>query len=203
MRDYALERAALDGVPLTAVCADMCEFQLAQRFDLAFLPMDSASYLLDNAAVLRHFGCVARHLAEGGLYVLEMSHPRDTFGTGTSTNTTWTSEEDGFRVDMQWGCQGDMFDPITQVDEVTVKLEWSGAPGQWTTCRTCAPAPVHIQRVRRARSRRRRLRKWASGSDRSRLPCRSATTPQLGEWCRPCTRGQQAFEVRRGHGRPP
>ena len=129
MRDYALERAAVDGVPLTAVCADMCDFQLAQRFDLAFLPMDSASYLLDNPSVLRHLGCVARHLADGGLYVLEMSHPRDTFGTGSSTNTTWTSEEDGFRVDMQWGCEGDTFDPITQVDEVTVKLDWSGPQG--------------------------------------------------------------------------
>jgi Methyltransferase domain len=29
MRDYALERAAHDGVGLTAVCADMCDFQLA------------------------------------------------------------------------------------------------------------------------------------------------------------------------------
>jgi hypothetical protein len=58
-----------------------------------------------------------------------MSHPRDIFGTGSSTNTKWTSEEDGFRVDMQWGAENDTFDPMTQVDEVTVKLDWSGPHG--------------------------------------------------------------------------
>jgi SAM-dependent methyltransferase len=129
MVDYALERAAHDGVHLTVLCADMCDFQLIQHFDLVTLPMDSASYLLDNAAVLRHLDCVAQHLAAGGLYVLEMSHPRDAFGTRSSTSTKRTSEEYGFRVDMQWGSEGDTFDPITQVDEVTVKLDWSGPDG--------------------------------------------------------------------------
>jgi ubiquinone/menaquinone biosynthesis C-methylase UbiE len=129
MRAYALERAAHDGVHLTAVCADMCDFQLAQRFDLAILPMDSSSYLLDNVAVLRHLDCVCRHLAEGGLYVLEMSHPRDVFKTGPSTYSKWTSEENGLRVEMQWGADGDAFDPIAQVDEVTVTMDWSGPNG--------------------------------------------------------------------------
>jgi SAM-dependent methyltransferase len=129
MVDYALERAARDGVHLTAVRADMCDFQLVQRFDLVVLLMDSASYLLDNAAVLRHLDCVAQHLAAAGLYVLEMSHPRDAFGTGSSTSTKLTSAEDGLRVDMQWGAEGDTFDPITQVDEVTVKLDWSCPDG--------------------------------------------------------------------------
>jgi len=129
MAAYALARAADDGVPLKAVCADMCDFQLGARFDLAVLPMDSASYLLDNDAVLRHLGCVSRHLTAGGLYVLEMSHPRDVFGTGSSTSSKWTSEADGLRVDMQWGTEGDPFDPITQIDEVTVTMDWSGPDG--------------------------------------------------------------------------
>jgi hypothetical protein len=106
----------------------MCSFQLEGRFDLALLLMDSASYLLDNDAVLRHLACVAEHLADGGLYVLQMSHPRDAFGVGASTNTRWTSEADGLRVDMRWGAEGDPFDPVTQVDEVTVTMNWSG-PG--------------------------------------------------------------------------
>lgn len=129
MCDYALERADHDAVQMTAVLGDMSNFHLAQRFDLAVLLMDSASYLLDNAAVLRHLDCVAGHLASGGLYVLEMSHPRDAFGIGRSTNTQWTSEADGLRVDMRWGAQGDAFDPITQVDEVTVTMEWAGPTG--------------------------------------------------------------------------
>ena len=129
MCDYALERAAHDGVHLQAVAADMCAFKLEQRFDLAVLLMDSSSYLLDNEAVLSHLGCVAGHLVDGGLYVLEMSHPREAFGVGISTNTQWTAEADGLRVEMRWGTEGDAFDPITQVDEVTVTMNWSGPNG--------------------------------------------------------------------------
>jgi SAM-dependent methyltransferase len=129
MCEYALECAAHDGVHLQTVAADMCEFNLGQRFDLAVLLMDSSSYLLDNEAVLSHMGCVARHLVDGGLYVLQMSHPRGAFGVGTSTNTQWTSEADGLRVEVRWGADGDAFDPITQVDEVTVRMDWSGPCG--------------------------------------------------------------------------
>lgn len=129
MLDYALERAAHDGAPLQALCADMCAFRLPHRVDLAVLLMDSASYLLDNDAVLRHLDCVAEALADDGLYVLEMSHPRDAFGFGASTITKWTSEDDGLRVDMRWGATGDTFDPVTQVDEVTVTMDWSGPSG--------------------------------------------------------------------------
>lgn len=129
MRDHALRRATQDGVALTAVCADMIDFHLSPRVDLAVLLMDSASYLLDNDAVLRHLRCVAGHLADAGLYVLEMSHPRDAFGVGASVSARWTSEADGLRVDMQWGAEGDPFDPVTQVDEVTVTMDWSGPDG--------------------------------------------------------------------------
>ena len=126
---YALERAALEGVALQASCADMSDFGVDRPVDLALLPMDSASYLLDNDTVLRHLACVAEALAGGGLYVLEMSHPRDAFGVGTSTNAQWTAEADGLRVVMQWGAAGDVFDPITQIDAVTVTMDWSGPGG--------------------------------------------------------------------------
>lgn len=129
MLDYALYCAQRDGVRLTAVRADMQCFQIEESFDLAIMLMDSVTYLLDNAAVLEHLQCVARHLRSGGLYVLEMSHPRDAFDVGKSTSTRWTSELNGIRVDMEWGDQGDAFDPISQVDEVTVRMAWSGAEG--------------------------------------------------------------------------
>lgn len=129
MIDLALQHARRDGVALTAFCADMVDFRLERRFDLAVLLMDSASYLLDNQAMLGHLACVARHLNDGGVYVLEMSHPRDAFGVGVSSKTQWTAEADGLRVDMRWGADGDAFDPITQVDEVTVTMSWSGPEG--------------------------------------------------------------------------
>ena len=130
MGEYARRAAAADGLALDVVCADMGDFAINRRFDLAVLLMDSASYLLGNDAVLRHLDCVALHLRDGGLYVLEMSHPRDAFGVGASTDTRWVSESgDGLRVEMQWGAEGDAFDPVTQIDEVTVTMAWSGPQG--------------------------------------------------------------------------
>ena len=129
MLDYASALAAQDGLALQVACADMCAFTLPQRVDLAVLLMDSSSYLLDNDAALRHLACVARHLSPGGVYVLEMSHPRDTFGVGTTNNTHWTTEADGLRVTMRWGEPGDAFDPVTQIDEVTVRMDWTDAAG--------------------------------------------------------------------------
>jgi SAM-dependent methyltransferase len=130
MCDYALQRAAEDGVALQTLVADMVDFRLPQPVDLALLLMDSASYLLDNDATLRHLRCVAAALAEGGLYVLEMVHPRDVFGIGTpSTKSNWTRELDGLRVETSWGADDDAFDPVTQTELVTATLTWSGPDG--------------------------------------------------------------------------
>jgi SAM-dependent methyltransferase len=129
MCDYAAEQARLQCLSLRVVSGDMCDFELSETFDLALLLMDSISYVLDNDAAIRHLACVAKQLRVGGLYVLEMSHPRDVFGVGSSTRSQWTSELDGWRVDMRWGAEGDAFDPVTQIDEVTVSMDWSGPEG--------------------------------------------------------------------------
>lgn len=59
-----------------------------------------------------------------------MSHPRNSFAVGKSTSTQWASEADGLRVDISWGGEFDAFDPVTQIDEVTVTMSWSGADGE-------------------------------------------------------------------------
>jgi hypothetical protein len=106
---------------------------------------------------------------------------------GSSTSSKWTTEEEGFRVDMQWGAEGDAFDPITQMDEVTVKLDWSGPDGEGLL-------------VERSRQRRFMAKEFdalvrACGDfeivewlGSMAAPCRSATTPQPGAWCRSCAR---------------
>lgn len=158
MCNYARHCAHRGGVTLATVCADMVDFAHPQRFDLALLAMDSISYLLDNDTVLRHLNCVAAHLLPGGLHVLEVSHPRDAFGVGTTNRSDWTSEADGLWVRMQWGAKGDAFDPVTQIDEVTVTMSWreTGAPGGVAggVEGGAAPAATQGELVERARQRR-------------------------------------------------
>ena len=85
MLDYADEKARTQQTSIQCICSDMVEFKLPQVCDFIALLMDSSSYLLDNHSVLKHLNCVADHLSEGGVYVLEMSHPRDVFQVGKST----------------------------------------------------------------------------------------------------------------------
>jgi SAM-dependent methyltransferase len=129
MVDYALAAARTQNTPIDCVCADMVDFRLPQTYDLAALLMDSSSYLLDNEAVLRHLGCVADHLTPGGLYVIEMTHPRDAFRVGTSTHDNWDTERDGVKVSVAWGTEDDVFDPITQITEVTVTMRYESPEG--------------------------------------------------------------------------
>jgi hypothetical protein len=129
MVDYALATSQTENTPIDCVCADMVDFRLPQTYDLAALLMDSSSYLLDNDAVLRHLGCVADHLTPGGLYVIEMTHPRDAFKVGTSTRDTWDTERDGVKVSVAWGTEADVFDPITQITDVTATMRYEGPEG--------------------------------------------------------------------------
>jgi len=123
MAAYGRARATSEGVSLEYVEADMEDFALARDFDLAACMIVSWSYLLDNAAVLAHLDRVAEHLADGGVYVVELSHPRDLLTTRRSTGNVWTQERDGVRVSTRWGLPDDPFDPVTQVRRVTVEID--------------------------------------------------------------------------------
>ena len=123
---YGRALAAEAKVPIRYRCGDMVEFSLGERFDLAMLLMDSASYLLDNGAVLAHLASVADHLTDGGVYILEISHPRDMFGVGRSTRAEWERERDGIHLRIRWGCEDDPFDPVRQVRRVTTRIEYAG-----------------------------------------------------------------------------
>ena len=81
----------------------MKNFELQQKVDLAAIFMDSTSYLISNDDVITHLQCVARNLNDQGLYVLEMSHPRDVFSVGQSASTEWDCEQDDIKVKCSLG----------------------------------------------------------------------------------------------------
>jgi SAM-dependent methyltransferase len=122
---YGLSKAKENGISIEYICADMIGFKPPGKYDLAVLLMDSATYLLDNQSVYDHFECVADCLNENGLYILEMSHPRQVFKVGDSEIPEWTMERAGKKVQFRWGEEGDHFDPITQISDITVRVKYS------------------------------------------------------------------------------
>lgn len=127
---YGLQKAHEAGVPLKYDCADMVHYQSAQKYDVASILMDSTAYLLTNDQVVEHFRSVAKILKPGGLYILEMSHPRSVFQISQSTVNDWEMNRDGISVKVQWGFPEDRFDPISQLTDVSVRLEYEDGERQ-------------------------------------------------------------------------
>jgi len=124
MVEYGSKLAARAGVELDYRRGDITAFMLESPVDCIAILMDSTSYLLDNDAVLRNFDCVADALVAGGIYVLEMTHPRYVFASGKPMGTDWKMERDGLEVFFSWSAEGDQFDPITQITQTTVEVSW-------------------------------------------------------------------------------
>ena len=104
-----------DAVVLTA---DMADFRLPLRVDLAFTLLDSLPYLTTNERLVAHLRCVHRALRPGGVYVVELRHPAEVwFSRPREGGQTWTMERDGVRVTTHWGLEVQV-DPIAQTERV-------------------------------------------------------------------------------------
>ncbi|WP_309240132.1 class I SAM-dependent methyltransferase [Actinomadura sp. J1-007] len=126
---YAARRAKEEGVGLDVVQEDMTAFALGRRFDLVVTMLDSTSHLMTLDAFTAHLDRAAEHLRPGGLYVVEMSHPRDRLSDDPSVSTGWTVERGDVRATVRWGEPSDRLDPVTQVsdDHVTMTVSGGGA----------------------------------------------------------------------------
>lgn len=121
---YGIEKAKAAGVSIDYLQGDMRTFDLPEPVDLAAIFMDSTSYLITNEDVINHLQAVARSLKKDGLYLLEMSHPRDVFSVGKSASTEWTKKLNDTEVAVKWGDEIDVFDPIKQTTMVTATLKF-------------------------------------------------------------------------------
>jgi len=147
MCEYARKNAAKNGVELAVHCADMIDFAIADRFDLAITMVSSLEHVYTVDDMARHLRSVARHLAPEGLYIVELPHPIDYLGEDLArAGSHWTQERDGITVETTWGHHDvDPYDPITQIVEASVEMRVRGPEGEevhrdlvrmknWTAC---------------------------------------------------------------------
>jgi len=135
----ARERAATDAIRLTVVQADMRDFSLPGQFDLAITMLNSLCHLLTLDDLLQHLAAVARHVAPGCLYIIEMAHPADFFAAERRTSSEWTSEVDGGRVSVRWGGGRDEIDPVTQITREHVSVTYHKRGGAVRTVTDVVP----------------------------------------------------------------
>ncbi len=120
MVDYANKKAEADGLPCQIIEADMRHFKLEKPVNLACSMMATFHLLLTNKDILQHLDCVADNLTSDGLYLIELTHPRDIYGNEKSTGDVWEIERDGVKVSTNWGSDAVM-DPLTEISDVTVR----------------------------------------------------------------------------------
>lgn len=145
MVDYGLENADFElGAPggrrddFDYVYGDMRnagDYTKVSSFDTAWLLLGSMQHLLTNDDILACFSSIHSILRSGGIVVIELPHPRETFSMGECTRNGWTvplveDDEDGEEkeygeLNIVWGEEGDEFDPVTQIRHFTVGLELS------------------------------------------------------------------------------
>jgi SAM-dependent methyltransferase len=131
--------AAAAGLGLTVVQADMRDFSLPGRFDLAVTMLNSLCHLLTLDDMVQHLASVARHLVPGGVYIAELAHPADYLSAERRTSSEWSSDVPDGTVSVRWGGGKDEIDPITQVTREHVSVTYRKRGGAVRTVTDVVP----------------------------------------------------------------
>lgn len=132
------EAASADVAFLQGDMADFAVEGMESRLDLVLSLLGTFSHMTTNAAAVGAFTSVARHLRPGGMLLLELAHPGDLFDgslvISDEGGEMWEVESAsrGVKLLVEWGAEGDDFDPATQILRRTVsvsRLE-DGAAGE-------------------------------------------------------------------------
>jgi SAM-dependent methyltransferase len=139
MCEYAAAQAKTAGLDLEVVEADMRDFRISARFDLAITMLNSACHLFTLDDLVPHLTAVAAHLVTGGLYIVELAHPADFFAAEPRTSSEWTVESDGVQALVRWGGREDRIDPLTQVTDEHMMIKVTTADGTVRTVSDVVP----------------------------------------------------------------
>jgi SAM-dependent methyltransferase len=121
MIDFARDRAKEDGVEVQWTAADMRGFTLPHPVDAIITMYDSLDCLADNDDIVDHFRTVAANLTPGGIYLFELTHPRDCSMHGYGKHV-YKGEKNGTKVEIRWAVNDPRHDAFTQVAEVETLL---------------------------------------------------------------------------------
>lgn len=121
MVNMAREQAMAEGVAIDWLTADMRSFQLPQPVDMAITMFDSLDALIHNEDLIQHFRAVAHNLYPGGLYLVDVCHPRnlshDVYGP-----FRYSGERDGIEVEIIWGTNNPRYDLVTNSTRAALEV---------------------------------------------------------------------------------
>ena len=121
MIDLARELSADDPEQVNWLVADMAAFTLEAPVDMAVCMFDGIDVLLTDRDFQNHLERVALHLVEGGLYLIDCTHPRDCSITHYG-DYSYNGSRDDIEVEIIWGTNNPQIDPVTGIAEVATRM---------------------------------------------------------------------------------
>jgi predicted SAM-dependent methyltransferase len=105
--------------------------QSDRQVDLAACLLGTFQHMLTQEDAKRALQRIHAALKPGGIFVLEMNHPSLLFdGSITSSADTWKLDLEEAQVEVWWGHEGDIFDPLTQILTKTIEVDMMSKGGE-------------------------------------------------------------------------
>jgi len=103
-------------------------FDTDKEYGLLTNMLTSFNYIITNEDVLTHLNSAAKALSHGGLYFIELNHPRDLLGPMTSATNEWVEIRDDIQVEVDWNYKNAPLDYLSQTYTVdgTLKVQEEG-----------------------------------------------------------------------------
>ncbi|MCK6614678.1 MAG: class I SAM-dependent methyltransferase [Ignavibacteriaceae bacterium] len=121
MIEYARSKDKEAGVEIQYYAEDMTDFHIKEKALIVSNPLESISHILTNEGMVTHLRAVSNAMVKGGVYIIEGTHPK--FFFPDNLPNTWTMREGDTEVDILFGLPEDEYDPVTQVWNVTTRLD--------------------------------------------------------------------------------
>jgi SAM-dependent methyltransferase len=122
MLDYVKNVKKFSKYKTTLWKDNLIDFKVDTEYGLITNMLTSFNYISKNDDVLRHLESVAKSLSYGGIYLLELNHPRDLLSITTSIPNKWVEERDGIEVEIDWDYKNAPLDYIEQVYDLNGKM---------------------------------------------------------------------------------
>ncbi len=119
MIEYAKSKAEINNIHANLWVDNMVSFKTEKLFGCAINLLTGFNYLLRNEDVEEHLKRVALSLNQGGLYIIEMNHPREFITNEPSTTNSWIETDGDIEVEVDWDNERSAVDLLTHI--VTTK----------------------------------------------------------------------------------
>ena len=121
MLAFADDLAQQDHIHVEWLSADMRDLNLSAPVDVAINVFDGIDCLLTNDDLVAHLNTIADNLTEGGLYFIDVTHPRLT-SYDYYEPFRYHGERDGISVDIRWNADHVLINPIDNIASTQVEM---------------------------------------------------------------------------------